>query len=58
MNGEEAIWEKLDTEFDHWVADMKPHVLKLQQRSGKYIKRACRKTLITKFTVTGSNYVY
>ncbi|XP_010144555.1 PREDICTED: centrosomal protein of 112 kDa-like, partial [Buceros rhinoceros silvestris] len=33
MNGEEAVWEKLDTEFDHWVADMKPHVLKLQQRS-------------------------
>lgn len=38
MNGEEEIWEKLDAEFDHCVVDMKPHVLKLQHRSGKYGK--------------------
>jgi len=38
MNSEEEIWEKLDAEFDHCVVDMKPHVLKLQLRSGKYGK--------------------
>ncbi|NXF93608.1 CE112 protein, partial [Eubucco bourcierii] len=46
MNGEEAVWEKLDTEFDHYVVDMKPHVLKLQHRSERqrcalWIKKLC-----------------
>ncbi|XP_061866695.1 centrosomal protein of 112 kDa isoform X2 [Colius striatus] len=33
MNGDVEIWEKLDAEFDGYVADMKPYVLKLQHRS-------------------------
>ncbi|XP_009900970.2 centrosomal protein of 112 kDa [Dryobates pubescens] len=46
MNGEEEAWEKLDTEFDHYVVDMKPHVLKLQHRSERqrcalWIKKLC-----------------
>jgi hypothetical protein len=32
---EEEKWEKLDAEFDHFVVDMKPFVLKLPHRSGK-----------------------
>ncbi|NXI49440.1 CE112 protein, partial [Chloroceryle aenea] len=46
MNGQEETWEKLDTEFDHCVVDMKPHVLKLQRRSERqrcalWIKKLC-----------------
>ncbi|NXG29206.1 CE112 protein, partial [Dromaius novaehollandiae] len=46
MSGEEEIWEKLDTEFDHCIVDMKPHVLKLQHRSERqrcalWIKKLC-----------------
>lgn len=35
MGSEEEKWEKLDAEFDHFVVDMKPFVLKLPHRSGK-----------------------
>lgn len=35
MESEEEKWEKLDAEFDHFVVDMKPFVLKLTHRSGK-----------------------
>jgi len=35
MGREEEKWEKLDAEFDHFVVDMKPFVLKLPHRSGK-----------------------
>lgn len=35
MESEEEKWEKLDAEFDHFVVDMKPFVLKLPHRSGK-----------------------
>ena len=35
MGSEEEKWEKLDEEFDHFVVDMKPFVLKLPHRSGK-----------------------
>ncbi|KAM6245166.1 centrosomal protein of 112 kDa isoform 2-T3 [Porphyrio hochstetteri] len=34
MSGEEEVWEKLDAELDLLVVDMKPRVLKLQDRSG------------------------
>lgn len=45
MNGEEETWKELDAEFDRCVVDVKPHVLKLQHRSGKYGKtRAWRNT--------------
>lgn len=37
MESEEEKWEKLDAEFDHFVVDMKPFVLKLPHRSGKIV---------------------
>lgn len=37
MGSEEEKWEKLDAEFDHFVVDMKPFVLKLPHRSGKIV---------------------
>lgn len=36
MNGEEETWKELDAEFDRCIVDVKPHILKLQHRSGKY----------------------
>ncbi|NXG62283.1 CE112 protein, partial [Hemiprocne comata] len=46
MNGEEELWEQLDTELDHYVVDMRPYVLKLQhsserQRCALWIKKLC-----------------
>uniref|UniRef100_A0A8D0BFV9 Centrosomal protein 112 n=1 Tax=Salvator merianae TaxID=96440 RepID=A0A8D0BFV9_SALMN len=46
MSGEEEAWEKLDAEFDHYVVDMKPYVLKLphkseRQRCALWIKKLC-----------------
>lgn len=35
MTSEEEAWEKLDSEFDHYVVDMKSYVLKLPHKSGK-----------------------
>ncbi|XP_061033052.1 centrosomal protein of 112 kDa isoform X1 [Eubalaena glacialis] len=35
MGSEEEKWEKLDAEFDHFVVDMKPFVLKLPHRSAQ-----------------------
>ncbi|XP_019493358.1 PREDICTED: centrosomal protein of 112 kDa isoform X2 [Hipposideros armiger] len=46
MASEEEKWEKLDAEFDHFVVDMKPFVLKLPHRSERqrcalWIKKLC-----------------
>uniref|UniRef100_A0A6I8N1X1 Centrosomal protein 112 n=1 Tax=Ornithorhynchus anatinus TaxID=9258 RepID=A0A6I8N1X1_ORNAN len=46
MGSEEEKWEKLDAEFDHFVVDMKPYVLKLvhrseRQRCALWIKKLC-----------------
>ncbi|KAM7069366.1 centrosomal protein of 112 kDa isoform 1-T1 [Molossus nigricans] len=46
MNSEEEQWEKLDAEFDHFVVDMKPFVLKLphrpeRQRCALWIRKLC-----------------
>ncbi|XP_044305381.1 centrosomal protein of 112 kDa isoform X3 [Varanus komodoensis] len=46
MSSEEETWEKLDAEFDHYVVDMKPYVLKLshkseRQRCALWIKKLC-----------------
>ncbi|XP_038613294.1 centrosomal protein of 112 kDa isoform X3 [Tachyglossus aculeatus] len=46
MGSEEEKWEKLDAEFDHFVVDMKPYVLKLihrseRQRCAIWIKKLC-----------------
>ncbi|KAF6298258.1 centrosomal protein 112 [Rhinolophus ferrumequinum] len=46
MGSEEEKWEKLDAEFDHFVVDMKPFVLKLPHRSERqrcalWIKKLC-----------------
>uniref|UniRef100_A0A8C6X2V0 Centrosomal protein 112 n=2 Tax=Elapinae TaxID=42168 RepID=A0A8C6X2V0_NAJNA len=43
---EEEAWEKLDSEFDHYVVDMKSYVLKLPHKSERYrcavwIKKLC-----------------
>ncbi|XP_078510436.1 centrosomal protein of 112 kDa isoform X3 [Lissotriton helveticus] len=43
---EEETWEKLDAEFDHYLVDMKPFVLKLQHKSERqrcaiWIKKLC-----------------
>lgn len=35
MSKHEDAWDKLDTEFDHYLVDMKPYVLKLPHKSGK-----------------------
>ncbi|XP_075418238.1 centrosomal protein of 112 kDa isoform X2 [Tenrec ecaudatus] len=44
--GSEEQWEKLDAEFDHFVVDMKPFVLKLSHRSERqrcalWIRKLC-----------------
>ncbi|XP_060108315.1 centrosomal protein of 112 kDa [Heteronotia binoei] len=46
MSSEEETWEKLDAEFDHYIVDMKPYVLKLphkleRQRCALWIKKLC-----------------
>uniref|UniRef100_H0V208 DUF4485 domain-containing protein n=1 Tax=Cavia porcellus TaxID=10141 RepID=H0V208_CAVPO len=46
MESEEEKWEKLDAEFDHFVVDMKPFVLKLPHRSERqrcalWIRKLC-----------------
>ncbi|XP_057392320.1 centrosomal protein of 112 kDa isoform X7 [Balaenoptera acutorostrata] len=46
MGSEEEKWEKLDAEFDHFVVDMKPFVLKLPHRSERqrcalWIRKLC-----------------
>ncbi|KAG9343857.1 hypothetical protein JZ751_013241 [Albula glossodonta] len=46
MTQQENSWEKLDSEFDHQLVDMKPHVLKLphkseRQRCALWIKKLC-----------------
>ncbi|XP_069808161.1 centrosomal protein of 112 kDa isoform X2 [Dendropsophus ebraccatus] len=46
MSSQEEAWETLDAEFDHYLVDMKPHVLKLPQRLDRqrcalWIKKLC-----------------
>lgn len=46
MESDEEQWEKLDAEFDHFVVDMKPFVLKLphrpeRQRCALWIRKLC-----------------
>ncbi|XP_029424257.1 centrosomal protein of 112 kDa isoform X8 [Nannospalax galili] len=46
VGSEEEKWEKLDAEFDHFVVDMKPFVLKLPHRSERqrcalWIRKLC-----------------
>ncbi|XP_013358685.1 PREDICTED: centrosomal protein of 112 kDa isoform X3 [Chinchilla lanigera] len=46
MESEEEKWERLDAEFDHFVVDMKPFVLKLPHRSERqrcalWIRKLC-----------------
>ncbi|KAM4823101.1 centrosomal protein of 112 kDa isoform X3 [Urocitellus parryii] len=46
VESEEEKWEKLDAEFDHFVVDMKPFVLKLlhrseRQRCALWIRKLC-----------------
>uniref|UniRef100_A0AAY5K7K5 DUF4485 domain-containing protein n=1 Tax=Esox lucius TaxID=8010 RepID=A0AAY5K7K5_ESOLU len=46
MNNDEETMEKLDSEFDHHLVDMKPYVLKLpqkieRQRCALWIKKLC-----------------
>ncbi|XP_004405829.1 PREDICTED: centrosomal protein of 112 kDa [Odobenus rosmarus divergens] len=46
IGSEEEKWEKLDAEFDHFVVDMKPFVLKLPHRSERqrcalWIRKLC-----------------
>ncbi|XP_072098170.1 centrosomal protein of 112 kDa isoform X5 [Mobula birostris] len=46
MASQEETWEKLDSEFDHYLVDMKPFVLKLIQKSERqrcalWIKKLC-----------------
>ncbi|CAB1342324.1 unnamed protein product [Coregonus sp. 'balchen'] len=46
MNKQQETWEKLDSEFDHHLVDMKPYVLKLhhkteRQRCALWIKKLC-----------------
>ncbi|KAM9471969.1 centrosomal protein of 112 kDa isoform 2-T4 [Salvelinus alpinus] len=45
MNKQEETWEKLDSEFDHHLVDMKPYVLKQnkteRQRCALWIKKLC-----------------
>ncbi|XP_069785891.1 centrosomal protein of 112 kDa isoform X2 [Narcine bancroftii] len=46
MAHHEETWEKLDSEFDHYLVDMKPFVLKLvqmseRQRCALWIKKLC-----------------
>ncbi|XP_051888642.1 centrosomal protein of 112 kDa isoform X3 [Pristis pectinata] len=46
MANQEETWDKLDSEFDHFLVDMKPFVLKLvhkseRQRCALWIKKLC-----------------
>ncbi|XP_043941043.1 centrosomal protein of 112 kDa isoform X2 [Protopterus annectens] len=46
MTSQEQTWEDLDSEFDHYLVDMKPWVLKLthkpdRQRCALWIKKLC-----------------
>ncbi|XP_067914608.1 centrosomal protein of 112 kDa isoform X2 [Heterodontus francisci] len=46
MANQEETWEKLDSDFDHYLVDMKPYVLKLvhkseRQRCALWIKKLC-----------------
>ncbi|XP_068575184.1 centrosomal protein of 112 kDa [Cebidichthys violaceus] len=46
MNRQEDSWDRLDTEFDHFLLDMKPYVLKHpnkteRQRCAVWIKKLC-----------------
>ncbi|XP_030590745.1 centrosomal protein of 112 kDa isoform X1 [Archocentrus centrarchus] len=46
MSNHELSWERLDTEFDHFLLDMKPYVLKHpskteRQRCAQWIKKLC-----------------
>ncbi|XP_063816911.1 centrosomal protein of 112 kDa [Pseudophryne corroboree] len=46
MSNQEQTWESLDAEFDHYLVDMKPYVLKLpqkqdRQRCALWIKKLC-----------------
>ncbi|XP_030064313.1 centrosomal protein of 112 kDa [Microcaecilia unicolor] len=46
MSSSEETWEKLDAEFDHYLVDMKPYVLKLsnkpeRQKCALWIKKLC-----------------
>ncbi|MEE6517274.1 hypothetical protein FKM82_027382 [Ascaphus truei] len=46
MSNHEDVWERLDAEFDHYLVDMKPYVLKLpqkleRQRCALWIKKLC-----------------
>ncbi|XP_048466767.1 centrosomal protein of 112 kDa isoform X2 [Rhincodon typus] len=46
MANQEETWEQLDSEFDHYLVDMKPYVLKLshkseRQRCALWIKKLC-----------------
>uniref|UniRef100_A0A8C7PV42 Centrosomal protein 112 n=1 Tax=Oncorhynchus mykiss TaxID=8022 RepID=A0A8C7PV42_ONCMY len=46
MNKQEETWEKLDSEFDHHLVDMKPYVLKLPHKTERqlcalWIKKLC-----------------
>lgn len=36
MSREEDSLEKLDSEFDHYLVDMKPFVLRLPDKSGEF----------------------
>ncbi|XP_014844248.1 PREDICTED: centrosomal protein of 112 kDa isoform X2 [Poecilia mexicana] len=49
MNKQEELWEKLDSEFDHILLDMKPYVLKHpskteRQHCAVWIKKLCDPT--------------
>ncbi|XP_067089124.1 centrosomal protein of 112 kDa [Osmerus mordax] len=49
MSKHEDAWDELDTEFDHYLVDMKPYVLKLahkseRQRCALWIKKLCEPT--------------
>ncbi|XP_030045351.1 centrosomal protein of 112 kDa [Microcaecilia unicolor] len=46
MSSSEETWERLDAEFDHYLVDMKPYVLKLsnkpeRQKCALWIKKLC-----------------
>ncbi|KAM9296588.1 centrosomal protein of 112 kDa [Gastrophryne carolinensis] len=46
MTNQEEAWESLDAEFDHYLVDMKPYVLRLpqkleRQRCALWIKKLC-----------------
>lgn len=35
MSKQEELWEKLDSEFDHILLDMKPYVLRHPSKTGE-----------------------